>query len=157
MRDTPIVPRHLGKNRMNEHQFRALLDWFARVLALGDALGSESTDSGVVLITAAESVGEAVRTLLPRDWSTHPLAWRRFEAEFLGPLLAGPQTPPHLAQAARTFLTSCDPLEPEGLLVGPPEFDPGAPDRGGFHVGLFLHARPQTGWNLLILFPRVET
>lgn len=142
---------------MNERQFQALLDWFARVSALGDALGSESTDSGVVLITAAETVGEAVRTLLPRDWSAHPLSWERFETEFLAKFLADPETPPSLAHAVRTFLVACDPLEPEGVLAGPQGFDPGARDRGGFHVGLFLHARPQAGWNLLISFPRVET
>ncbi|HEU4409216.1 MAG TPA: hypothetical protein VFS43_28415 [Polyangiaceae bacterium] len=114
------------------------------VHALGDSLGSESSEGGQVLLTTLGGLRAACRAHFPEGYRLEPLTREQF-AEAFGELAA-------------ELLQFCEPYAPSFGLAGHPErFRPEGHARGEFWVCIFLAGPPALYRSALVRFPRVET
>jgi hypothetical protein len=127
-----------------EAELTAVSTLYRLVHALGDSLGSESSEGGQVLLTTLRSLPSTCRTHFPEGYRLEPLTRERF-AEAFGELAAD-------------LLAFAEPYAPSFGLAGHPErFRPEGHARGEFWVCVFLSGPPALYRNALVRFPRVET
>ncbi len=114
------------------------------VQGLGDALGSESSEGGQVLLTTLRGLRSACRTHFPEGYRLEPLTRAQFDEAF--------------GESAGELLAFCEPYAPTFGLAGHPErFHPDEHARGEFWVCVFLSGPPALYRSALLRFPRVET
>jgi hypothetical protein len=117
---------------------------FRLVHALGDALGSESSEVGQALLTPLNGLGPACEAHFPPGYRLEPLTREQFFAAF--------------GEDAAELLGFCELYSPSFGLVGHPErFHPERHARGDFWVCIFLAGPPSLSTSALVRFPRVET
>ena len=117
-------------------------------LAIGDAFGSESTETGRVAANCSPSIEAAARVLLPKGLIAHRFGFDEFFARYV----AGVDS-----RAGFDFAALVARLAPEFAHLAPPGFDPNAHSRGAFRIGVQVFVPEVPRYNILIVFERVET
>jgi hypothetical protein len=129
---------------MTEEELATVSTLYRVVRSVADALGSESTEGGQVVLTTLRGLGAACGAHFPEGYRVEPLTREQFVGAF--------------GEAAGELLTFGEPYAPAFALVGHPDrFRPGEHARGEFWVCLFLSGSPRLYRNALVRFPRVET
>ena len=134
---------------MTEQQFDTLNALNLSITQIGDALGSESTNSGLLFLTRSPDMAAAVAELMP---STYKLI-----ALDVADLLARYVSANDRRGAILRTLLSQDSTGGAAGLCGGTFFKPDAPDRGSFYVVVFLRVAELAGFNMLVAFSRTET
>ena len=136
-------------HRLTEQQFEILNALNLSIAQIEDALGSESTNPGLVFLTQLPDMAAAAGELMPRTYRLIPLDIRDLLAKYVH---AGDRR----GDILRTLLSQ-DPTGGAAGLCGGEFFKPDAPDRGSFHVVVFLRVAEIAGFNMLVAFSRTET
>jgi hypothetical protein len=132
-----------------EQQFETLNSLHLSIAQIGDALGSESTNAGLVLVTRSPDLASAVGELMPATYQLIAI-----DASQLATSYVAAEDP--RGTALRTLLAK-DPTGATAGLCGGAFFKPDKRDRGSFYVVVFLQVAEIAGFNLLIAFSRAET
>lgn len=135
--------------RLTEQQFDTLNTLNLLVTQIEDALGAESTNAGLVLLTQAQDIQAAVEELTPEGYLLRTIETSDLVADYLPP---GDSRGQVLQK-----LLAMDTCGPTAGLCGGARFKPDAPDRGSFFVIIFLHVLDIAGFNMLVAFSRAET
>ncbi|MCU0681949.1 MAG: hypothetical protein MUF34_06780 [Polyangiaceae bacterium] len=129
---------------IQEEELATISTLYRLVQAVGDALGSEGTESGQALLTTLKSLRSACRTHFPKGYRFEPLTREQFTAAF--------------GEETGELVRFCEPYSPTFGLAGHPErFRPDEHARGEFWVCIFLAGPPALYRSALLRFPRVET
>ena len=136
-------------HNLTEPQFETLNALHLSIAQIGDALGSESTNPGLVLLTRLPDMAAAVGELMPGTYRLIPLGIPDLLARYIS---AGDRR----GDILRTLLAQ-DPSGGAAGLCGGAFFKPDAPDRGSFYVVIFLRVAEIAGFNMLVAFSRAET
>lgn len=134
--------------RISETQFERLNDIGLMVAQISDALGSESTNPGLLLTTHAQDIETAASELLPKTFRVILIETSRLAPEYTSD---GPE------RELLVKLIGIDVVGASAALCGGESFTPDEGDRGSFYVLLFLHTEQAVNSNILVSFPRAET
>ena len=134
---------------MTEQQFDTLDALNLSITQIGDALGSESTNSGLLFLTRLPDMAAAVNELMPSTYKLIPLDVAELLARYVS-------ANDRRAAILRTLLSQ-DSTGGTAGLCGGTFFKPDAPDRGSFYVVVFLRVAELAGFNMLVAFSRTET
>jgi hypothetical protein len=136
-------------HKLTEQQFEILSSLNLSISQIGDALGSESTNPGLVFLTRLPDIAAAVGELMPSSYRLIALGIPDLLAKYVS---AGDRR----GDILRTLLAQ-DPTGGAAGLCGGEFFKPDDPDRGSFHVVVFLRVAEIAGFNMLVAFSRAET
>ena len=134
---------------LTEQQFETLNALNLSIAQIEDALGSESTNPGLVFLTRSPDMAAAVGELMPGTYRLIALGIPDLLARYVS---AGDRR----GDILRSLLAQ-DPTGGAAGLCGGEFFTPDAPDRGSFYVVVFLRVAEIAGFNLLVAFSRAET
>lgn len=134
---------------MTEQQFDTLQALNLSITQIGDALGSESTHSGLLFLTRLPDLATAVHELMPGTYQLIALDVADLVARYV--------SANDRRGAILRDLLAQDSTGGAAGLCGGAFFKPDAPDRGSFHVVVFLRVAERAGFNMLVAFPRTET
>ena len=135
-------------HELTEQQFETLNALNLSIAEIGDALGSESTNAGLLFLTRSRDLASAIGQLMPKTYKLIAL-----DVAALATYIAADDP---RRNALRTLLAN-DPTGGTAGLCGGAFFKPDKPDRGSFYVVVFLQVAELAGFNMLIAFSRVET
>jgi hypothetical protein len=136
-------------HKLTEPQFEVLNALNLSIAQIEDALGSESTNPGLVFLTRLPDLAAAVDELMPGTYRLIALGIPDLLARYVS---AGDRR----GDILRTLLAQ-DPSGGAAGLCGGEFFKPDAPDRGSFYVVVFLRVAEIAGFNILVAFSRAET
>lgn len=136
-------------DHLTEAQFARLDALNLSIAQIGDALGSESTNPGLVFLTRSQDIASAIDELMPTTYRRIALDVSDLLANYIS--VEDPRR-----QTLRALLDQ-DPGGGAARLCGGAAFKPDKPDRGSFHVVVFLQVMQSAGFNMLIAFSRTET
>ncbi|HSS01650.1 MAG TPA: hypothetical protein VLM79_31540 [Kofleriaceae bacterium] len=136
-------------NPLTEQQFETLNALNLSIAQIADALGSESTNPGLVFLTRLPDLAAAVGELMPGTYRLIALDVADLLTKYIP---AGDRR----RDILRSLLAQ-DPTGGAAGLCGGEFFRPDAPDRGSFHVVVFLRVAEIAGFNMLVAFSRAET
>jgi hypothetical protein len=136
-------------HKLTEQQFETLNALHLSIAQIEDALGSESTNPGLVFLTRLPDMAAAVGELMPSTYRLIALGIPDLLAKYVS---AGDRR----GDILRAVLAQ-DPTGGSAGLCGGEFFKPDAPDRGSFYVVVFLRVAEIAGFNILVAFSRAET
>ena len=135
--------------KLTEQQFETLNALNLSIAQIEDALGSESTNPGLVFLTRLPDMAAAVGELMPSAYRLIALEVPDLLAKYVS---AGDRR----GDILRALMAQ-DPTGGAAGLCAGEFFKPDAPDRGSFHVLVFLRVAEIAGFNMLVAFSRAET
>jgi hypothetical protein len=136
-------------HKLTEQQFETLNALNLSIAQIQDALGSESTNPGLVFLTRLPDMTAAVGELMPSSYRLIALDIPDLLAKYVS-------AADRRGDIVRTVLAQ-DPTGGAAGLCGGELFKPDAPDRGSFYVVVFLRVAEIAGFNMLVAFSRAET
>ena len=136
-------------HKPTEQQFETLNALNLSIAQIEDALGSESTNPGLVFLTRLPDMAAAVGELMPSAYRLIALEVPDLLAKYVS---AGDRR----GDILRALMAQ-DPTGGAAGLCAGEFFKPDAPDRGSFHVLVFLRVAEIAGFNMLVAFSRAET
>ncbi len=135
--------------RLTEKQFDLLVSVNLQVAQISDALGSESSNSGLLYLTHETSLKAAAQQLMPANYRLVTLTASKLLSEYVA---QGDERGETLKA-----LLAMGTGKPTAALSGGEGFTPKASSRGGFYVLVFLRLAKVAGFNVLLAFSRAET